>query len=145
LIICVAILCCFLALFLHVVVILAHCWCIIRRVADVIVIVDPLHYLCYCWFITLLVLFMVHHVVSGGSSCCIDNVIVWLSLCWFIALLVLLLIFLLLLVLLLVPHVASVMLVCHIVGTSVNPVHNAPRRSPPPDPSHFPIQFTSTY
>jgi hypothetical protein len=24
-------------------------------------------------------------------------------------------------------------------------VHNAPRRSPPPGPSHFPLQFTSTY
>jgi hypothetical protein len=29
--------------------------------------------------------------------------------------------------------------------TSVNSVHNAPRRSPPPGPSHFPLRFTSTY
>ncbi len=118
-------LCCFLVLFLCVVVIPSHCWSIVLHVADVNIIIGPLHYLCYCWFITLLMLFMVCHIATSGASCCIVGIIVRLSLCQFIVLLVLLLVrhhywcyywfivllvscqFVTLLVLLLVHHITS--------------------------------------
>jgi hypothetical protein len=32
------------------------------------------HYMCYCWFITLIMLFMVCHVASGGANCCIASI-----------------------------------------------------------------------
>jgi hypothetical protein len=80
-VLCVVFLCCSFALFLCVVVTLSHCWCIVRHVVDVNIIISPLHYLCYCWFVTLLMLFMVCHVVHGGASCCIVGIIIQLSPC----------------------------------------------------------------
>jgi hypothetical protein len=78
---CVVFLCCSFALFLCVVVIPSHYWCIVRHVANVNIIIGPLHYLCYFWFITLLMLFMVRHVVGGGVNCCIVGIIVRLPPC----------------------------------------------------------------
>ncbi len=129
--------CCFLVLFLHVVVILSHCWCIVHRVACVNVTIGPLHYLCYCWFITLLMLFMVCHVANGGASCCITSVIFRLSFCWFIALLVFLLIhrcyywFSMLLMSCYFVTLSVLLLVHHIINATCYAPRHLPKPLPP--------------
>jgi hypothetical protein len=70
----VAFLHCSFMLFLHVVV--SHCCGIVYHVVDANVIVGPSHYLCYCWFMTLLV-------------CCVSLLHYWCC-CWSITLLMLL-------------------------------------------------------